>query len=168
MKFKNESFIKSAYSSEDFPRHRLPEFAFVGRSNVGKSSLLNKVVGNSKLARVSSRPGRTQCINFYNINHQVCLVDLPGYGFARVPDKVKEEWRELINDYLYQRQNLRGIIHIVDARHKPTDEDVLMAEWLMSAELPTIVAATKVDKISRNKYQKQKKIILNTLALEKG
>lgn len=165
MNFKNTSFIKSAYDAEDFPRHRYPEFAFAGRSNVGKSSLINRLVADKKMARVSSRPGRTQCINFFNVDNSFCLVDLPGYGFARVPDEVKQEWQELINDYLYYRNNLRGVIQIIDARHQPTEDDLLMIDWLESMELPAIVAATKVDKLSHSQKSKQEKKIQQNLNL---
>lgn len=163
MRFKNTSFIKSAYESEDFPRHRLPEFAFSGRSNVGKSSLINKLISNKKMAHVSSTPGHTQCVNFYNVNNEFCLVDLPGYGFARVPDEVQQDWQKLIDTYLYERYNLRGVVQIVDARHQPTDDDILMVDWLNQMQIPAIIAATKADKISRNQRQKQKKVILDTL-----
>ncbi len=163
MKFKNASFIKSAYSKSEFPHHRYPEFAFSGRSNVGKSSLINKLVNQKNLARVSSTPGHTQCINFFNVNNEFCLVDLPGYGFARVPDEVKEDWQELINDYLYERYLLSGVVQIIDARHEPTKEDIMMIDWLESTSLPAIIAATKADKLSGNQLNSQKKIIQKTL-----
>ena len=167
MKIKNPEFEKSAYSFEDFPHTRKPEFAFSGRSNVGKSSLINTLVNRKKLARTSSTPGKTQCINFYNMDNKFYLVDLPGYGFAKVPDKVKDEWAELIDDYLYNRRNLFGLIQLVDARHKPTEDDQLMVDWLKETGLPTIIVATKVDKIKRSKRNKQENLIISTLDIAK-
>lgn len=165
MKINNPEFEKSAYRYEDFPRNNKPEFAFSGRSNVGKSSLINSLVNRKKLARTSSTPGKTQCINFYNIDNKFYLVDLPGYGFAKVPKKVKDEWAELIDEYLYNRRNLYGVIQIVDSRHKPTKDDQLMMDWLVKSNLPTILVATKVDKISRNKRKRQKSLIIENLNL---
>lgn len=165
MKINNPRFVTSAYSYQDCPRHSRPEFAFAGKSNVGKSSLINKLINRNKLARISSKPGRTQSINFYNIDDRFYFVDLPGYGFARVPDKVRKEWGELIDDYLYNRKNLAGIIQIVDARHKPTADDCMMVDWLIATGLPTMIVATKVDKISRGKRKKQENIIRETLGI---
>ena len=165
MKINNPEFEKSAYSYEDYPRTQKPEFAFSGRSNVGKSSLINTLVNRKKMARISSTPGKTQCINFYNIDNKFYLVDLPGYGFARVPDKVKDEWAELIDDYLYNRRNLDGLIQLVDSRHKPTNEDQMMVDWLKETGLPTIVVATKVDKLKRSQRNKKENLIISTLDL---
>lgn len=165
MKVNNPRFITSAYSYKDFPEHNWLEIAFAGRSNVGKSSMINRLVNRKKLAKTSSQPGRTQSINFYNIDDRFFLVDLPGYGFARVPRKVKEEWGHLIEDYLTNRPNLVGVIQIVDARHKPTGDDIMMVNWLKETGLPILVAATKVDKISRGQRHKQEKLIRETLAL---
>ena len=165
MKANNPRFVTSAYNYEDFPRHRLPEFAFSGRSNVGKSSLINKLINRKKLAKTSSTPGKTQSINFYNIDNRLYLVDLPGYGFAKVPEKLKDEWAELIDSYLHERRNLAGIIQIIDVRHKPTEDDQLMVEWLKEVSLPTIIVATKVDKLSNNQRYQKEKIIKETLDL---
>lgn len=165
MKFSNPRFEISAYSSKDFPAHNNREVAFSGRSNVGKSSMINKLTNNNKLARTSSQPGRTQSINFYNIDDRFYLVDLPGYGFARVPKKLKDKWSILIDDYLHNRENLAGIIQIVDARHKPSREDQMMVNWLLETGIPTLIVATKVDKISRGQWAKQEKMIKETLAL---
>ncbi|MFI5359640.1 MAG: ribosome biogenesis GTP-binding protein YihA/YsxC [Halanaerobiales bacterium] len=165
MRFNNPRFEISAYSSKDFPVHNNPEVAFSGRSNVGKSSMINKLVNSNKLARTSSQPGRTQSINFYNIDDRFYLVDLPGYGFAKVPKKLKEKWSVLIDDYLHNRENLAGIIQIVDARHKPSREDQMMVNWLLETGIPTLIVATKVDKISRGQWAKQEKMIKETLAL---
>ena len=166
MKVSNPLFVTSAFSKDGYPAHNLLEVAFVGRSNVGKSSMINKILNHKKLARTSSQPGRTQSINFFNIDNRFFLVDLPGYGFARVPNRVKEQWGDLINDYLSTRSNLTGIIQIVDARHKPTADDRIMIDWLRETGLPTVIAATKADKISRGQQFKQKNIIYQTLELE--
>ncbi|MGM0410354.1 MAG: ribosome biogenesis GTP-binding protein YihA/YsxC [Bacillota bacterium] len=167
MKINNPEFVTSAYSYEDYPDHNKAEIAFAGRSNVGKSSLINKLVRRKKLARTSSTPGRTQSINFFKIDNKFYLVDLPGYGFAKVPKKVKDEWGELINDYLYHRPNLKGIVLIVDSRHKPSKDDKQMLEWIRASEIPFIIAATKADKLSNNQKNKQKKVLKNELNLNK-
>jgi len=126
---------------------------------------LNMILNEKKLAKISSKPGRTQSINFFNIDDKFYFVDLPGYGFARVPDKVKEEWGRLINDYLFNRPNLIGIIQIVDARHDPTKDDIMMIDWLKTSGLPVMLVATKVDKIGKSKRAKQQKNIINKLDL---
>jgi GTP-binding protein len=165
MKINDPKFVLSAYDYEDYPVHNKPEFAFAGRSNVGKSSLINMLINRKKLARTSSTPGRTQSINFYQINKRFYFVDLPGYGFAKVPKKVKEEWGELINDYLYNRPNLTGIIMIIDSRHKPTQDDKDMLEWIRATGLARMIVATKVDKLNNNKLKKQEKVIKDELKL---
>ena len=166
MQITNAKFYKSVFNYEDCPRLKVPEVAFGGRSNVGKSSLINKITRNKKLARTSNTPGRTQSLNYYNIDDKFFLVDLPGYGFASVPKKVKDEWGELIDTYLNYRENLVGIVQIIDARHKPTKDDKLMLDWLRASGLSFLVAATKVDKISNNKRVKQKKLIYKELKLD--
>lgn len=133
---------------------------------MGKSSMINKLLNQKKLAHTSSTPGRTQCINFYDVEGRLYFVDLPGYGFARVPDEVREEWNELINHYLYNRRNLYGVIQIIDIRHKPTADDRMMVEWLKETGLPFIVAATKLDKISRTKHQQRYQNLLKQLELK--
>lgn len=166
MQITNAEFYKSIYNYEDCPRLKQPEVAFSGRSNVGKSSLINKITRKKKLARTSNTPGRTQSLNYYNIDDKFYLVDLPGYGFANVPKKVKDEWAELIDTYLNYRENLVGIVQIIDARHKPTKDDKMMLDWLRATGLSFLVAATKVDKISNNKRSKQKKLIYKELKLD--
>ncbi|HKL76239.1 MAG TPA: ribosome biogenesis GTP-binding protein YihA/YsxC [Halanaerobiales bacterium] len=168
MKINNPEFVISAYGYEDYPDHNKAEIAFAGRSNVGKSSLINMLVRRNKLARTSSTPGRTQSINFYNIDRKFYFVDLPGYGFAKVPKNVKDEWGELINDYLYHRDNLEGIVMIVDSRHKPTSDDKQMLKWIRSFDIPFIIAATKADKLTNNKKKKQEKLIKNELNLSEN
>lgn len=166
MNLSDSEFICSAASFADYPRHDLPEIALAGKSNVGKSSLINKVLNRKKLAFTSSTPGKTQTINFYNIDNEFAFVDLPGYGFAKVPAEVKEEWSVMIEEYLFNRRNLKGVILIVDARHKPTDDDLMMYEWLLQMEVPHLVAGTKVDKLSNSQRTPNKKQIFKKLKLE--
>jgi len=165
MQITNAEFYKSVYKYEDCPRLQQPEVAFSGRSNVGKSSLINRLTRQKKLARTSNTPGRTQCLNYFNVDDQFYLVDLPGYGFANVPQKVKDDWAELIDTYLNYRENLIGVVQIIDSRHKPTKDDKMMVEWLQASGLSYLIVATKVDKISNNKKAKQKKIIYKELNL---
>ncbi|MGM0445952.1 MAG: ribosome biogenesis GTP-binding protein YihA/YsxC [Bacillota bacterium] len=165
MKIINPKFVKSAHTVDGYPYNTLPEIAFAGRSNVGKSSMINTVLNRRGLAKTSSSPGHTRSINFFDIDNKFFLVDLPGYGFAKVSKEEKEKWSMLINDYLHYRENLKGIVLIVDSRHKPTKDDLVMLDWIRSVEIPTTIAATKADKLSNNKKAKQKKVIINTLAL---
>jgi len=165
MQITNAEFYKSVYKYEDCPRLQQPEVAFSGRSNVGKSSLINRITRQKKLARTSNTPGRTQSLNYFNIDDKFYLVDLPGYGFANVPQKVKDDWAELIDTYLNYRENLIGVVQIIDSRHKPTKDDKMMVEWLQASGLSYLIVATKVDKISNNKKAKQKKLIYKELSL---
>jgi GTP-binding protein len=166
MNLNNSEFICSAASIEDYPRHDLPEIALAGKSNVGKSSLINKVLNRKKLVFTSSKPGKTQTLNFYRIDHEFCFVDLPGYGFAHVPDEIKEEWSTMIEEYLFHRRNLKGIILIVDARHKPTDDDLMMYEWLLQMQIPHLIVGTKVDKLSNSQRKPNRNQIFEKLRLE--
>ncbi|MEC9490032.1 MAG: ribosome biogenesis GTP-binding protein YihA/YsxC [Halanaerobiales bacterium] len=165
MQISNAEFYTSVFKYEDCPRLQQPEVAFSGRSNVGKSSLINRLTRQKKLARTSNTPGRTQSLNYYNIEDKFYLVDLPGYGFANVPQKVKDDWAELIDTYLNYRENLIGVVQIIDCRHKPTKDDKMMVEWLQASGLSYLIVATKVDKISNNKKAKQKKLIYKELNL---
>lgn len=131
------------------PDATLPEVAFAGRSNVGKSSLINRLLNRKKLARVSNTPGRTREINFFRVNGDFVLVDLPGYGYARISKDTRAAWRPLIEGYLRGSRQLRGIVQLLDARHDPTRDDLQMLEFLADLEVPTIVAATKIDKLPR-------------------
>jgi GTP-binding protein len=156
-------FIKSAVTPDQYPQHALPEIAFIGRSNVGKSSLLNTLVNKKNLARISNTPGRTQLINFFNIDEKFCFVDLPGYGYAKVPEHIKQQWKPMIESYLLRSQNLKRVVLILDARHKPTRQDLMMREWLQTYQRPMILVATKIDKIAKSKRQKQIRLIKETL-----
>jgi GTP-binding protein len=153
MKVTSATFVKSATSSEHYPRDGRPEIAFMGRSNVGKSSLINSLLGVRGLARTSSTPGRTQLINFFSINDAFNFVDLPGYGYARVPRDVKKLWGPMVEKYLATRPNLVLSILITDSRHEPTELDLLMKGWLEARGKPFIIVATKADKLSSNKLR---------------
>lgn len=161
----NSEFMTSAVNSQGYPEHELKEIALVGRSNVGKSSLINALVNRRKFARTSNQPGRTQTINFYKVD-TLCLVDLPGYGFAKVPEQLKAQWGPMIEGYLTHRPNLVGVIQLVDVRHKPTADDQMMNLWLREMDIPYILVATKADKISRGKYQQHTKVIRDILQAE--
>ncbi|PYS02152.1 MAG: YihA family ribosome biogenesis GTP-binding protein [Acidobacteria bacterium] len=154
MKISSTRFVKSAARPDDFPRDQRPEIAFCGRSNVGKSSLLNTLTNVRGLARTSSSPGRTQTINFFLINDSMYFVDLPGYGYAKVSKKVREGWGPMIEDYLRNREQLELAVMLVDSRMAPTDSDVTMKKWLDYRRIPNTVVLTKTDKISGNQlYQ---------------
>ncbi|HED23657.1 MAG TPA: YihA family ribosome biogenesis GTP-binding protein [Firmicutes bacterium] len=155
----------SAYKTGDFPSWERPEIAFLGRSNVGKSSLLNKLVNRKNLARTSSTPGKTRGIYFYLINENFSFVDLPGYGYARVSKKERERWAPIIEDYLSARSNLYGCLHLIDCRHEPTEDDRLMAEWLRLHSIRRITVATKADKLSRGALLRQISVIRKKLDL---
>jgi len=159
--------VISAVSKKQYPAEGLPEIALAGRSNVGKSSLINKTINRKNLARTSGKPGKTQTLNFYRINEEFFFVDLPGYGFAKVSQKVKDQWAKFIEEYLSEREELKGVIQIVDLRHPPTQDDVIMYEWLQHFQLPTLVVTTKADKISRGQWQKHLKQIKEKLKLAK-
>jgi GTP-binding protein len=164
---KDSKFVISAVSKKQYPQEGLLEIALAGRSNVGKSSLINKVINRKNLARTSGKPGKTQTLNFYLINDKFYFVDLPGYGFAKVSASIKEQWAKFIEEYLSEREVLKGVIHVVDIRHSPTNDDVIMYDWLQHYGIPTLVAATKGDKISRGQYQKHLKEIREKMKLPK-
>ncbi|PYS72626.1 MAG: YihA family ribosome biogenesis GTP-binding protein [Acidobacteria bacterium] len=150
MKITSAEFLKSALKEADWPHDNIPEIAFLGRSNVGKSSLINSLLGVRGLARTSSTPGRTQVLNFFLINRQFRVVDLPGYGYARAPKAVKAEWSSAAEEYLAKRQQLVLSIHIVDSRHEPSKQDLQLHEWLVHHHKPHLIVATKSDKLSKN------------------
>jgi GTP-binding protein len=147
MKILTAEFLGSAVSPAQYPRHPFPEMAFAGRSNVGKSSLINTLVLRRGLAKTSVTPGKTQMINFFLINQRFFLVDLPGYGYARVPHEVQARWRPMIEAYLQERQTLQGVVQIVDVRHPPTIQDQQLRLWLQDRGIPMVTVATKIDKI---------------------
>lgn len=150
MRISSATFEKSAFKEADWPRDRKPEIAFLGRSNVGKSSFMNSLLGVRGLARTSGTPGRTQALNFFLINEKFRFVDLPGYGFARAPKSVKQEWSAAATDYLAKREPLILSVHLIDARHEPTARDLQLQEWLTHHQKPYLIVATKSDKLSNN------------------
>ncbi len=153
MKPTSAEFVKSAFTENDWPKGSLPEVAFMGRSNVGKSSLINSLLGVRGLARTSSTPGRTQSLNFFTINGRFLFVDLPGFGYARVPKAIKSTWGEMVSGYLAKRSQLVLSIHIVDSRHEPTKLDLQLHEWLEHSAKPRLIVATKSDKLSNNELK---------------
>lgn len=157
-----------AVKASQYPEDTLAEIAFAGRSNVGKSSLLNLLTGRKSLARVSGSPGKTRTINFYNINSQFRIVDLPGYGYAKVSKSMSKDWGPMMEEYFQKRNGLRKVIQLVDIRHAPSAQDVQMYDYLRHYGLDGIVVATKADKVSRNEMQKCISLIRRTLKLEPG
>lgn len=145
------------------PENSLPEFAFAGKSNVGKSSLINGLMNRKSLARTSSSPGKTQTINYYNINNELYFVDLPGYGYATANEKVKATWGKMIEDYLHQSKKIRAVFLLVDIRHAPSENDRIMYDWILDRGYQPVIIATKLDKIKRSQVAKQLKLISDTL-----
>lgn len=168
MKVTQAEFIISAVSPKQYPDGSLPELALAGRSNVGKSSFINKMINRKNLARTSSKPGKTQTLNYYLINKELYFVDLPGYGYAKVSKTEKEKWGPMMEEYLQTRKPLKAVIQVVDIRHTPTKDDKGMFEYLKHYGIPIIVVATKVDKIPRGKWQKHAKEVRTTLGMEKS
>ena len=167
MEVKQAEFIKSAVKPRDYPPAELPEVAFVGRSNVGKSSLINVLANRKGLVRTSSTPGRTQLINFFAINATLTLVDLPGYGYAKAPPEVRKQWRPMIETYLARRDNLRAVVLILDIRRLPSDGDLDMLAWLGEYGIPPIIVLTKCDKLSKNERARQAALIAEAVGLDK-
>ncbi len=165
MEYIDVKLIKTAVRAEQYPDTLMPEFAFVGRSNVGKSSLINCITNRAKLARTSSTPGKTATINFYEVADKYRLVDLPGYGYAKRSDAEKEAWANMINEYLSVRYNLVQIIQLVDARHKPSKDDITMIEWVRSHGYSPLVVATKLDKLKKSQIESNLTDIYNDLEL---
>ncbi|BDG46274.1 MULTISPECIES: ribosome biogenesis GTP-binding protein YihA/YsxC [Parageobacillus] len=160
--------VISAVKPEQYPDGLLPEFALAGRSNVGKSSFINKMINRKNLARTSSKPGKTQTLNFYLINESLYFVDVPGYGFAKVSKKEREAWGKMMETYFTTREQLRAVVLLVDLRHPPTKDDVMMYEFLKHYEIPTIIVATKADKVPKGKWQKHQKVVRETLNIVDG
>lgn len=165
MKIISSEIVMSAVSPKQYPEDGRPEIALAGRSNVGKSSTINTILNRKKLARVSQSPGKTRTINFYLINEEYYLVDLPGYGYAKVSKSEKATWGKMMERYLSSRKNLYEVVLLVDIRHEPTDDDKMMYDWIKHYGYGSIVVATKSDKISRGQYQKHFKIIRQKLGM---
>lgn len=163
MKIQTISFLQSATSLKDCPKSDLPEFAFIGRSNVGKSSLINCLTNKRGLARVSKSPGRTREINFFSLNDQWTLVDLPGYGFAKVSRKRQENFNEFVSDYLLNRPNLRGVLLLLDSRHPPQNIDLEFVAWLVESQLPFVLVFTKIDKSKARVVEKHRALFLQEM-----
>ncbi len=166
MKIKKAKFLLSQSKFGTFPQQGMPEIAMAGKSNVGKSSLINSLTRHSKLARTSSEPGKTRLVNYYQINDDFLLVDLPGYGFARAPKSEQEKWAQMIEGYLTGSQQLRHVFHLVDIRHAPTREDQMMTEYLRHYDIPFTVVATKADKLSKAQRGRSIPVICRTLVVQ--
>ncbi|MDH6363194.1 GTP-binding protein [Enterococcus sp. PF1-24] len=159
----NAEIIISAVEPKQYPETNLPEIALAGRSNVGKSSFINTLINRKNLARTSGKPGKTQTLNFYLIENQLHFVDVPGYGYAKVSKTERAKWGKMIETYMTQREQLKAVVSLVDARHEPSKEDVQMYQFLKYYEIPVIVVATKIDKIPRGKWNKHESIIKKAL-----
>ncbi len=168
MVIKNVNLETVCGITSTLPKNSLPEIAFAGKSNVGKSSLINGLMNRKSYAKTSSTPGKTQTINFYNINEELYLVDLPGYGYAKVSEKEKREWGRLIERYLHSSEQLRAVFLLIDIRHDPSANDKLMYEWALSQGYRPIIIATKLDKLKRSQVQKHLKAVRQGLGLPSG
>lgn len=168
MEVHNVELTISAVRPEQYPDKNFPEIALAGRSNVGKSSLINTLINRKNYARTSSQPGKTQTLNFYNVEEQLYFVDVPGYGYAKVSQKEREKWARMIETYFSTRQELRGTINLVDARHEPSELDVQMIEFLHYYNIPVLVVGTKVDKIPKSKRNKVESQIKKKMHLNKN
>ncbi|WP_278930252.1 ribosome biogenesis GTP-binding protein YihA/YsxC [Limosilactobacillus oris] len=168
MEVHNVDLTISAVRPDQYPKTNYPEVALVGRSNVGKSSLTNVLINRRNFAHTSSQPGKTQTLNFYAVEDQLYFVDVPGYGYAKVSKKERERFGQMIEQYLTQRNQLRGAILLVDGRHAPTADDVSMYQWLQYYHIPTLVVATKIDKVKGNTWNRQESLIKKTLGLAAG
>ena len=164
----NADILLSATNKSHYPQDDIPEVALAGRSNVGKSSFINTMLNRKNLARTSGKPGKTQLLNFFNIDDQLRFVDVPGYGYARVSKKEREKWGKMIEEYLTTRKNLKAVISLVDLRHEPSADDVQMYEFLKYYEIPVILVATKADKIPRGKWNKHESMIKKKLDFDKS
>jgi GTP-binding protein len=168
MKVTEAELVISAVEAKQYPKLALPEIALAGRSNVGKSSFINKMINRKSLARTSSKPGKTQTLNFYKINQQFLFVDVPGYGFAKVSIAEREKWGHFIEEYMSIREHLKAVIQLIDIRHKPSKEDQMMYEWLNHLGVNVIIVATKLDKIPKTKVHRHIKEIRETLQMPKA
>ena len=165
MQIKNLKMDMSAVSAQQYPTDDLAEIALLGRSNVGKSSLINTLVQRKRFARTSSTPGKTQTLNFYQVNEAFYLVDVPGYGYARVSKQQRAQFGQMIEEYLTTRSVLQGVIILVDGRHEPTADDVSMYQFVRYYQLPALIVATKMDKVKKNQWNKTVQTVTNTLNL---
>jgi GTP-binding protein len=168
MIIKSADFVKSAVKPSHYPPAILPEIAFTGRSNVGKSSLINTLVNRKRLVKTSSTPGRTQLINFFNINNAFSFVDLPGFGYARVPESIKRTWGPMIETYLSTRKTLKGVVLIMDIRRTPGTQELVFIEWLRYYTIPIILILTKTDKLSKSKQMSQHIAITKILGIDRN
>ncbi|KZL93449.1 ribosome biogenesis GTP-binding protein YihA/YsxC [Clostridium magnum] len=166
MEIKQAEFTTSAVLRSQYPTDNRVEIAFVGRSNVGKSSLINTLTNRRKLVKVSGTPGKTKLVNFFLINNEFYFVDLPGYGYAKVSKVEKESWGKVIETYLLKREQLKKIVLLVDCRHKPTEDDIIMYKWIKYYNYDTVVVATKIDKLKKSEIQRNLKVIKDTLGLQ--
>lgn len=167
MKIHQVHLITSAVSPAHYPEHDLPEFLLLGRSNVGKSSFINTIINRKALARTSSQPGKTRTVNFYNVEDEFCFVDMPGYGYAKVSKTERKQFRKMIQDYIDNRENLVMVIQLIDFRHKPSQNDLEVHEWLVEEGIVPLVVATKADKISRNQRHKHLGEITKAMGLDR-
>ena len=168
MKVHNVEMVISAVRPDQYPEDGLPEFALAGRSNVGKSSFINRMIGRKSMARISSKPGKTQTLNFYKIEERLFFVDVPGYGYAKVSKTEREAWGKMIERYITGREELKAVVQIVDLRHPPTADDCMMYDFLKHYNIPCIIIATKADKIPKGKWDKHKKMVKDTLEMDKN
>lgn len=168
MKIKTVELVISAVRRSQYPEDKKPEFLLVGRSNVGKSSFINTLINRKNYARISSKPGKTQTLNFYKVNEEFYFVDVPGYGYARVSKDMQKKFGMMIEEYLKSRTNLKHVFMLIDFRHKPSEDDLLMYNFLKFYELPVTVVATKVDKVGNSLIHKQRQMILDSLDLVLG
>lgn len=168
MKIKSVDLVISAVRMSQYPETEMPEFLLLGRSNVGKSSFINTITGRKSIARTSGKPGKTQTLNFYNVNNEFHLVDVPGYGYASVSFAQREKFGKMIEEYLINRKQMKKVFLLVDFRHKPSKDDLLMYEFLKHYNIPVVVILTKVDKVNKTAREKQKQKILSTLDLVYG
>ncbi|MGN0386773.1 MAG: ribosome biogenesis GTP-binding protein YihA/YsxC [Lachnospiraceae bacterium] len=167
MIIKNVALENVCGITSKLPDNQYPEVAFAGKSNVGKSSLINALMNRKSLARTSAQPGKTQTINFYNVNDRIYFVDLPGYGYARASEEVKAKWGKMIEDYLHKSRQLKVVFLLIDIRHKPGENDCIMYDWILRQGYEPVIIATKLDKIKRSQIDKQKKLIREALGASK-
>ncbi|TFB24950.1 YihA family ribosome biogenesis GTP-binding protein [Filobacillus milosensis] len=166
MKVNQAAIVISAVSKKQYPTEGFPEIALAGRSNVGKSSFINRMIQRKSLARTSSKPGKTQTLNFYKINESFYFVDVPGYGYAKVSKKEREAWGRMMEEYFQERDTLEATVLLIDMRHPPTEDDIIMYDFLKHFDIPVLIVATKMDKVKKAKRDKHIKIIKEALDIE--